>query len=147
VDRGLPYNDACEVHHRGRSGNKTAELNQALELLVQSYDDTLQVLGSALELKDAETAAHCQRVTAYTISIAKSVPVPRPYLPVLARAAFLHDIGKMAIPDKILRNPAPLDDSEKQIMRLVRAIHVACAVNRFLSGHASSPSPMLSMPC
>ena len=53
--------------------NKTAELNQALELLVQSYDDTLQVLGSALELKDAETAAHCQRVTAYTISIAKSV--------------------------------------------------------------------------
>jgi putative nucleotidyltransferase with HDIG domain len=36
---------------------------------------------------------------------------------VLARAAFLHDIGKMAIPDKILRKPGPLDDSEKQIIR------------------------------
>ena len=35
----------------------------------------------------------------------------------LARAAFLHDIGKMAIPDKILRKPASLDDSEKQILR------------------------------
>jgi HD-GYP domain-containing protein (c-di-GMP phosphodiesterase class II) len=36
---------------------------------------------------------------------------------VLARAAFLHDIGKMAIPDKILCKPGALDDSEKQIMR------------------------------
>jgi hypothetical protein len=41
---------------------KAAELTDALELLVQSYDDTLQVLGSTLELKDAETEAHCQRV-------------------------------------------------------------------------------------
>jgi len=39
------------------------------------------------------------------------------YLPILARAAFLHDIGKMAIPDSILRKPGPLDDDEKQIMR------------------------------
>jgi len=54
-----------------------------------------------------------QRVTAFTISIAKAVPVPLPYLPVLARAAFLHDIGKMAIPDMILRKPGPLDNDEK----------------------------------
>jgi len=45
------------------------------------------------------------------------MPVPGPYLPVLARAAFLHDIGKMAIPDGILRKPGPLTDDEKQIMR------------------------------
>jgi putative nucleotidyltransferase with HDIG domain len=97
---------------------KTAELTKALDLLTQAYDDTIEALGSTLELKDAETEAHCQRVTAYTISIAKNVPVPLPYLTVLARAAFLHDIGKMAIPDKILRKPGPLDDSEKQIMRI-----------------------------
>jgi putative nucleotidyltransferase with HDIG domain len=96
---------------------KTAELTNALELLTQSYDDTLEALGSALDLKDAETEGHSQRVTAYTISIAKNVPVPLPYLVVLARAAFLHDIGKMAIPDKILRKPGPLDDAEKVIMR------------------------------
>jgi putative nucleotidyltransferase with HDIG domain len=96
---------------------KNAELTQALDLLVQAYDDTLEALGSALELKDAETAAHSQRVTAYTISIAKNVPVPLQYLSVFARAAFLHDIGKMAIPDKILRKPGPLDDAEKVIMR------------------------------
>jgi putative nucleotidyltransferase with HDIG domain len=96
---------------------KTAEPTNALDLLTQSYDDTLEALGSALELKDAETADHSRRVAAYTISIAKTVPVPLHYLEVLARAAFLHDIGKMAIPDKILRKPGPLDDSEKVIMR------------------------------
>jgi putative nucleotidyltransferase with HDIG domain len=101
----------------GEVEKKTAELTKALALLEQSYDDTLELLGSALNLKDAETEGHCQRVTAFTISIAKTVPVPNGYLPILARAAFLHDIGKMAIPDSILRKPGPLNDDEKQIMR------------------------------
>jgi putative nucleotidyltransferase with HDIG domain len=96
---------------------RTAQLSGTLAQLEQSYDDTLEALGSALDLKDAETEGHCQRVTAFTISIAKAVPVPDNYLPVLARAAFLHDIGKMAIPDGILRKPGPLDNDEKQIMR------------------------------
>jgi putative nucleotidyltransferase with HDIG domain len=96
---------------------RTAQLTGALAQLEQSYDDTLEALGSALDLKDAETEGHCQRVTAFTISIAKAMPVPNAYLPVLARAAFLHDIGKMAIPDGILRKPGPLTDSEKEVMR------------------------------
>jgi putative nucleotidyltransferase with HDIG domain len=96
---------------------RTARLEAALDQLEQSYDDTLEALGSALDLKDAETEGHCQRVTAFCISIAKEMPVPAPYLAVLARAAFLHDIGKMAIPDGILRKPGPLNDDEKQIMR------------------------------
>lgn len=96
---------------------RTAQLTSALTRLEQSYDDTLEALGSALDLKDAETEGHCQRVTAFTISIAKAMPVPNHYLPILARAAFLHDIGKMAIPDGILRKPGPLTDDEKQIMR------------------------------
>jgi putative nucleotidyltransferase with HDIG domain len=96
---------------------RTAQLTGALAQLEQSYDDTLEALGSALDLKDAETEGHCQRVTAFCISIAKAMPVPDHYLPVLARAAFLHDIGKMAIPDGILRKPGPLTDEEKQIMR------------------------------
>ena len=80
---------------------KTTELTNALDLLTQAYDDTIEALGGACPtFKDAETAGHSQRVTAYTISIAKSVPVPLSYLTVLARAAFLHDIGKMAIPKK-----------------------------------------------
>jgi len=96
---------------------RTGQLTAAFAQLEQSYDDTLEALGSALDLKDAETEGHCQRVTAFTISIAKAMPVPGTYLPVLARAAFLHDIGKMAIPDSILRKPGPLTNDEKQVMR------------------------------
>jgi putative nucleotidyltransferase with HDIG domain len=91
--------------------------SQRTTIISKGYDDTLEALGSALDLKDMQTADHSQRVTAYTISIAKNVPVPLPYLTVLARAAFLHDIGKMAIPGKILRKPGPLDDAENVIMR------------------------------
>jgi len=90
---------------------------EELAAVAQAYDDTVEALGSALELKDAETLGHCQRVTAFTVIIAKTVPVPLDYLPILCRAAFLHDIGKMAIPDAILRKPGPLDEDEKQIMR------------------------------
>src|SRR5213080_3826295 len=96
---------------------RTAQLTAKHVELEQSYDDTLEALGSALDLKDAETEGHCQRVTAFTISIARTMPVPNAYLPVLARAAFLHDIGKMGVPDNVLLKPGPLDDAEKAIMR------------------------------
>ena len=96
---------------------RTSQLRGALDQLEQSYDDTLEALGSALDLKDAETEGHCQRVTAFTISIAKAMRVPLQTLPTIARVAFLHDIGKMAIPDSILRKPGPLTEEEKQVMR------------------------------
>src|SRR3979490_3578758 len=53
---------------------RTAQLSGTLAQLEQSYDDTLEALGSALDLKDAETEGHCQRVTAFCISVAKPMP-------------------------------------------------------------------------
>jgi putative nucleotidyltransferase with HDIG domain len=96
---------------------RTGQLKGTLQQLEQSYDDTLEALGGALDLKDAETEGHCKRVTAFTIAIAKAMKVPQQQLPVIARAAFLHDIGKMAIPDSVLRKPGPLNEDEKKIMR------------------------------
>ncbi|HEX2715680.1 MAG TPA: HD domain-containing phosphohydrolase [Candidatus Acidoferrales bacterium] len=96
---------------------RTAQLSRALGQLEQSYDYTLEALGGALDLKDAETEGHCQRVTAFTISMAKAMKVDAALLPQIARAAFLHDIGKMAIPDQILRKPGPLTNEERQVMR------------------------------
>jgi putative nucleotidyltransferase with HDIG domain len=96
---------------------RTAELKGAFEKLEQSYDDTLEALGGALDLKDAETEGHCRRVTAFTIAIAKAMNVSPLILPQIARAAFLHDIGKMAIPDQILRKPGPLTPEEREVMR------------------------------
>src|SRR5277367_3554799 len=96
---------------------RTDQLQAAMADLERSYDITLQALGDALDLKDAETEGHSRRVTAFTIAIARAMGVPREQILVIARGAFLHDIGKMAIPDNILRKPGKLDDNERTIMR------------------------------
>ncbi len=96
---------------------RTAQLQHALSQLESSYDETLEALGGALDLKDAETEGHCKRVTAFTIAIAKQMKVDPTLLPQISRAAFLHDIGKMAIPDRILLKPGPLTDQERVEMR------------------------------
>jgi putative nucleotidyltransferase with HDIG domain len=68
-------------------------------------------------LKDAETEGHSKRVTAYTIAIARAMGLNSDQIRVIARGAFLHDIGKMAIPDAILRKPGALNEEEVAIMR------------------------------
>ncbi|HVB56262.1 MAG TPA: HD domain-containing phosphohydrolase [Candidatus Acidoferrales bacterium] len=96
---------------------RTQQLSIALQDLEQSYDYTLEALGGALDAKDAETEGHCQRVTAFTITIAKAMGVDKGLLRQIARGAFLHDIGKMGVPDQILRKPGPLTTDEREIMR------------------------------
>jgi putative nucleotidyltransferase with HDIG domain len=97
---------------------RTAQLSHALRDLEKSYDYTLEAFAGALDLRDAETEGHCQRVTKYTVLIARSMGIAEPgALRHLARGAFLHDIGKMGIPDNILRKPGPLTEEEWQVMR------------------------------
>jgi putative nucleotidyltransferase with HDIG domain len=92
-------------------------LRQAMEDLEHSYDVTLEALGDALDLKDSETEGHSKRVTAYTIALARAMGISPAEIKVIARGAFLHDIGKMAIPDDILRKPAALSPEEQETMR------------------------------
>ena len=96
---------------------RTAQLRNVIGSLERSYDITLEALGDALDLKDAETEGHSKRVTAFTIAIARALGVPKDEINVIARGAFLHDIGKMAIPDAILRKPGALTPEEIAIMR------------------------------
>jgi putative nucleotidyltransferase with HDIG domain len=96
---------------------RTQQLSIALQDLEQSYDYTLEALGGALDAKDAETEGHCQRVTAFTITIAKAMGVEKGLLRHIARGAFLHDIGKMGVPDSILTKAGPLTNEEREIMR------------------------------
>ena len=96
---------------------RTEMLRQAMEDLEHSYDVTLEALGDALDLKDSETEGHSKRVTAYTIALARAMGISPAEIKVIARGAFLHDIGKMAIPDEILRKPAALTPEEQEIMR------------------------------
>lgn len=96
---------------------RTQQLSITLHNLEQSYDYTLEALGGALDAKDAETEGHCQRVTAITILLARIMKVDLERLRQIARGAFLHDIGKMGIPDNVLRKPGPLTEDEKEMMR------------------------------
>src|ERR1700751_3050299 len=96
---------------------RTAQLRKAMGELERSYDITLAALGDALDLKDAETEGHSKRVTAFTIAIARAMGLSSDRIRVIARGAFLHDIGKMAIPDAILRKPGALTEEEKAVMR------------------------------
>ncbi len=94
-----------------------AKVEGAMVELERSYDITLEALGDALDLKDAETEGHSKRVTAFTIAMARAMGLPQERIKVIARGAFLHDIGKMAIPDAILRKPGKLDPDELLIMQ------------------------------
>jgi putative nucleotidyltransferase with HDIG domain len=96
---------------------RTEQLRQTMVDLERSYDITLEALGDALDLKDAETEGHSKRVTAFTIAIARAMGLSSDKIRIIARGAFLHDIGKMAIPDAILRKPGALTEEEKAIMR------------------------------
>src|SRR3954469_2519675 len=96
---------------------RTEQLRQTMADLERSYDITLEALGDALDLKDAETEGHSKRVTAFTIAMARAMGMSGDKIRVIARGAFLHDIGKMAIPDAILRKPGALTEQEVMIMR------------------------------
>jgi putative nucleotidyltransferase with HDIG domain len=96
---------------------RTDQLQAAMSSLERSYDITLEALGDALDLKDRETEGHSKRVTAFTIAIARAMGLPRDQINTIARGAFLHDIGKMAIPDKILNKPGKLETDEMTIMK------------------------------
>jgi putative nucleotidyltransferase with HDIG domain len=109
----LAYQTKLESLVAGR----TEMLRKALSDLERSYDITLEALGDALDLKDAETEGHSKRVTAFTIAIARAMELPQERVRIIARGAFLHDIGKMAIPDVILRKPGRLTPEEQAVMR------------------------------
>ncbi|HEV8046396.1 MAG TPA: HD domain-containing phosphohydrolase [Terriglobales bacterium] len=96
---------------------RTEQLQKAMTDLERSYGMTLEALGGALDLKDAETEGHSRRVTVFTIAIARAMGLSKDQIDVIARGAFLHDIGKMAIPDAILRKPGKLNPDEVAIMR------------------------------
>ncbi len=97
---------------------RTGMLRDTMQDLESSYDNTLEAMGDALDLRDAETEGHSKRVTAYTIALAREVGLNADELRIIARGAFLHDIGKIAVPDRVLLKPGELDLQETEIMRL-----------------------------
>jgi putative nucleotidyltransferase with HDIG domain len=96
---------------------RTEQLQAALNSVEGTYDETLEALGAALDLRDDETAGHSQRVTRYSQEISRVMGCSNEQLKQITRGACLHDIGKIGVPDSILRKPGKLTEDEWVIMR------------------------------
>ena len=93
------------------------ELQRSNIELSLAYDATIEGLTRALDLRDRETEEHTRRVSDTAVKLAVHLGVGETDLIHIRRGAILHDIGKVAIPDRILFKPGPLADDEWNIMR------------------------------
>jgi response regulator RpfG family c-di-GMP phosphodiesterase len=85
-------------------------------LLQEAYRETVVALARALEWKDGGTADHSERVRRYATELTTSVDLSLLEEPSLEYGFILHDVGKIAIPDTLLRKPEPLSASERRLI-------------------------------
>ncbi len=94
------------------------DLKTAFEAIRQTYQVTLEALVAALDIRDTETQDHSLRVAQFTYLLAERMGVVEPELSQMRWGGLLHDIGKIGIPDAILRKPGKLTEEEWEAMRL-----------------------------
>lgn len=79
--------------------------------------DALVTMGNAIAQRDSDTDSHNYRVTLYAIRLAEHLGLGDDAIRHLIRGAFLHDVGKIGIPDAVLMKPGPLTEEEFTVMR------------------------------
>ena len=116
---------------------RTRQLRAAMRRIEHTYDETLEALGAALDLRDTETAGHSHRVTRYCLELAERCGCIPDQMKQIRRGAYLHDIGKIGIPDSILLKEGKLDPEETAVMQSHVRIgyDVVCRI-AFLAGAA-----------
>ncbi len=98
------------LHRQKIEGEQRAALRR-------DYNSTLAGWSQALEIRDSETHGHSHRVTELTLQLARACGIRENELEYIYQGAMLHDIGKMAIPDKILFKDSLLTEDEWEVMR------------------------------
>ena len=123
VKRALEHYDLVvakqryENHLEELVEQRTAELDRALNSLEGAYRSTLQALTAALETRDSETHGHSERVVSYSLRLGREYGLSSNEMKSLEFGSLLHDIGKIGVPDSILRKPAKLTEEEWVRMR------------------------------
>jgi putative nucleotidyltransferase with HDIG domain len=123
VKRALEHHDLVlakqryENHLEELVEQRTAELDRALNSLEGAYRSTLKALTAALETRDSETHGHSERVVTYSLRLGREYGLSSAELKSLEFGSLLHDIGKIGVPDSILRKPAKLTEEEWVRMR------------------------------
>ena len=123
VKRAIEHHDLVvakqryENHLEELVEQRTAELDRALSSLEGSYRSTLKALTAALETRDSETHGHSERVVSYSLRLGREYGLSSEEMKSLEFGSLLHDIGKIGVPDSILRKPAKLTEEEWVRMR------------------------------
>lgn len=95
-----------------------AEVSAMSKQLHEAYDGTLESLVAALDMRDQETRGHSNRVASHSVEIARLLGIKDgDELDMIYRGALMHDIGKIGVPDAILRKPGSLTEEEWDFMR------------------------------
>ena len=100
-----------ELEHFVEDLKRAAEENRAL------FMGSIQMLAGAVDEKDPYTRGHSDRVTRYSLMIAKEMNLPSSFLETLQISAQLHDVGKIGIEDHILKKPGALTEEEFEVMK------------------------------
>ena len=123
VKRALEHHDLVvakqryENHLEELVEQRTVELDKALNSLEGAYRSTLKALTAALETRDSETHGHSERVVTYSLRLGREYGLSSEQMKALEFGSLLHDIGKIGVPDSILRKPAKLTEEEWVRMR------------------------------
>mgnify|MGYP002860392495 CR=1 FL=1 len=123
MDRALEYrrlkmeNVRYQNHLEEMVREKSAALREALDQVKTSYDFTLEAMASLLDARERSTAHHSTRVRDLSVILAREMGLSVSEIEDLSRAALLHDIGKICIPDAILLKPGPLTAEERHVMK------------------------------
>lgn len=96
--------------------SRDKQLLQAVSTISHDNLDFLLLLGTLTELRHGETAGHNLRVTTYTLLFGEAIGLSPDMIVRAVKGALLHDIGKLAIPDRILGKPGPLTPEERAEM-------------------------------
>jgi response regulator RpfG family c-di-GMP phosphodiesterase len=96
---------------------RSTELELVLDNLRQSYIGTMRSLAEVIEAKDMTTHGHLRRTKVYGLHLTRRIRPELAEVPALGDGFFLHDIGKVGIPEHILCKPGPLDGDEWDVMR------------------------------
>ncbi len=89
---------------------------QLHKFLQDSSFATIQALAAAVDAKDPYTQGHSQRVAEYASALAKYIKLSQVEIELIYTTGTLHDVGKIGVPDAILKKPGRLDDDERAVM-------------------------------
>lgn len=95
----------------------TSKLGTAYHNVLDANLEMLELLGATIAKKDSDTSDHNYRVTLMTVKFGEKLGLDKQKIPSLIKGAFLHDVGKIGIPDNILLKPDKLTDEEFEVMK------------------------------